>query len=261
MTGPAPGPVGQPSDGWDTTACQMLREDVAVALLSRGEVPPGLREHVQLCPPCADELAEIASLRGLLATVRDASLTQVEAPSELMLPRLMSEVSRRRRRVRWAAAATAAAVVAIAIPLAFSLGRTDGRATGASARPSVRVSAPAPSASDPGEVNAAKAYSTGEATDPVTGARAEVSVQNADWGSRIEVEVYGVPGGTQCRMVVVDTNGTKVESGSWTIPPGGYADGQTFPETVMTSPEDVRAVEIVDNRTERVMLHVPVTST
>jgi hypothetical protein len=253
--------VGQPSQEWDTSACQTLREDVAVALLTRQPVPEGLREHAQLCPPCADELAEIASLRSLLATVRDGSLTQVEQPSGLMLPRLMGEVARRRRRVRWATAAAAAAVVAVAVPVAFTIGRSDGQTTGALARPSASASAPAASTSEDDETDEAPAFSKGESSDPVTGARAEVSVQNADWGSRIEVEVYGVPGGTQCRMVVIDRNGIKVESGSWTIPPGGYAAGQTFPETVMTPPEDVRAVEIIDNQTERVMLHVPVVRT
>jgi hypothetical protein len=269
VTGPVPDPAGQPAGSWDPSVCQALREDVAVALLTRHPVPPEVAEHAQLCPPCADEFAELTALPVLLALVQDDSLVRQEQPSMLMLPRLMSQVSRRRRRLRWATLAGAAAVVAITIPVAFTVGQSDGvdrvNASGGTAQPTVSApgtaAAVAPSSPDSDGDNDSDdvpAFARGESSDTVTGARAEVSVHQADWGSRVDVEIYDVPEGTQCRMVVIDRFGNRVESGSWTIPPGGYKDGQTFPETVMTRPSDVAAVDIVDNRTERVMLHVPV---
>lgn len=237
--------------GGDSSICQRLREDVAVAVLTRGPLPPDIETHAAVCAPCHDEFAALAGLRPLLRAVEDRPPEVVE-PSDLLLPRLLAEVTRRRARRRWVSLAAAAAVVAVAVPLGMALGREKG---GTIAEP---PRTPTPSSSSVVSSTAVAAvFSSGEATDPITGAEVEVEVRStAGWGSAITVAVKDVPPGTQCRLLVVDTAGTKIEAGSWTVPEQVTDDYQAFPASVKTPPKRVASVELVDDATNRTMVKV-----
>jgi hypothetical protein len=70
-------------------------------------------EHLRSCPDCARSVQELAGLPGLLSQVDADVLESVEEPvPETLLPALLREVRRaRRRRLRWALAGSAAAVL------------------------------------------------------------------------------------------------------------------------------------------------------
>jgi len=285
-------------NGWDTSACQGLLEDAAVALLTRQPIPEQVLAHAATCPPCRDEIAAMTQLPGRLALAADGGLVEPVEPSPLLLPRLLAEVDRRRARRRWTTVAVAAAAAAVAVGTTVGLdlrsaehrapvaaagqggpsasgpaGTTPGSlSTGsasagtanagtASAGPSNAGTASAPSTglsvSEPPTVGTVVA--SAEGLDRVTGASAEVSVLAGDWGSQVQVEVYNVPPRTECRLVVIDRHGKRVEAGSWVVPAGGYSErGQGFTETVATRPADIVAVAIIDNKTDRQMMQMKV---
>ncbi len=230
-------PRDSDSPQWDPAACQGWREDAAVALLSRRPIPAPAQHHLDLCPPCRDELDELASLTPLMATARQAGALSAR-PSEEMLPRLLAEASRVRRRRRLLTGLAAAAVIAVALPVGVQLGRA------------LAPPAPAPQ-------TGVAVVARGEGTDPVSGTRAEVELRASGSGSRIDVELYSIPGGSRCHVTVIDRAGRRVDTPSWVVPAEGYVAGQTFPEVVGLAPGEVAAVDVVDDGTDRVMAHIP----
>jgi hypothetical protein len=263
-------------NGWDTAACQRLLEDAAVALLTRQRLPAQVRTHAELCPPCRDEIAGMAQLPPRLALAVDRQLVAAAEPSPELLPRLLAEVDRRRTRRRWTTMGVAAAAVAAAVAVGATVGmHLPGPGSPAAAGPAVSsVGATRPPSPVEPSVSPAHSSGTGQTRasgpgqpvfaeaqgwDQATGARAEVAVLAGNWGSRVQVEVYDVPAETECRMVVVDRHGKRAEAGSWVVPSGGYSpDGQQFSETVSIRPADIALVEIVDNRTQRLMMQLKV---
>ena len=255
-------------NGWDTSACQGQLEDAAVALLTRQPIPEQVLAHAAACPPCRDEIAAMSQLPAKLALAADQRLVEPVEPSPHLLPRLLAEVHRRRARRRWTTLAVAAAAAAVAVgttvgldlrssehnqPLAASGSSSTSAPSGSSSGPSAGASSASPAVSGPATAGVVVASAQG--LDKVSGASAEVSVLAGDWGSQVQVEVYNVPPKTECRLVVVDRHGKRVEAGSWVVPSGGYPDhGQGFTETVATRPADITAVEIVDNKTNRQMM-------
>ena len=227
--------------GWDPAACQGWREEAAVALLSRRPVPPQAQHHLDVCPPCRDEIDELVALTPALATTREVGPPTSSRPSDLLLVRLLGETARLRRRRRLLTGLAAAAVLAVALPVGVQLGRA-----------LVPAAAP-PSASRP----TAPVVARGEGEDQVSGTRVEVELRAAGAGSRIDVELYRIPGGAKCHVTVIDRAARRVDTPSWTVPAQGYAAGQTFPEVVDVGPTEVVAVDLVDDSTNRVMAHIP----
>jgi hypothetical protein len=234
------------SGQWDPAACQAWREEAAVALLSRRVIPAPAQHHLDECPPCQDEIDELTALTPLLTQSREPAATARAHPSDLMLPRLLAETSRLRRRRRLQALAGAAAVIAIALPVGFAVGR---------------ALAPSLPAAGPGATVQASAalpvLARGEALDPVSGTRVEVELRAAGSGSRVDVELYSIPGGAHCHVTVIDRAARRIQTQGWVVPKEGYVAGRTYPEIVALEPGEVAAVDLVDDSTERVMAHIP----
>jgi anti-sigma factor RsiW len=180
-------------------------DDVRLSLgaLAVGALPideeQHLREHVAGCPDCARELAELTETASWLArTDIDAVVAAPPEPSAEMFPRLLARVqaSRRRTRVASWAVAMAAAVAMVVAGLAL-MDRGEDAA--------VPVVAPA---------------ATVSAVDG--GIAMEVSAWERDWGTAVEVEVSGVPGGYRCSLVAIGADGTREVAATWSVPDAGY---------------------------------------
>ena len=210
-----------------------------------------IEAHLDTCPECRAEVAELSGLRGVLAAApADAVLadlaaleaadapTGVPATDDLLLQRTLREVrreTRRSRRVRLVGAA--AAVVAVA-GLAGAGGVLIGSSEEYGANP--------PVAQDGG--------TTFTATNATTGVELTARVIPANTWTKLNVAVQGVAPGTTCQIVAVATDGRRDVAGSWVIGqprPGakrGGIDGATS-----IAPDDLAGVEIVDGTGKRLV--------
>lgn len=169
-------------------------------------------QHLLSCPDCRASLGRITGVPGLLAHVPVDSLhdfDRPEAPSESLLPGLLREVDRRRRR-RWhAVAGGLAATACLAVVLVLGLGP----------RP---AAAPLAGVSTSSVVRAA--------AGPVT---ASAQLTQHVWGTHISLhcmykENPTYPSGPY-RLVVIDHLGTVEQVATWTVVPDKEAvvDGST----------------------------------
>ncbi|MCX4757982.1 anti-sigma factor family protein [Kitasatospora purpeofusca] len=157
------------------------------------------------CPQCARQLAELTPVGTLLAeyAADGDPADPLPRPDPALLDRLVAEVGavRRRGRVRRLALVVAAAAVALAGPA---------------------VTAAVITADTPPAVVAAAAAHRFTATNPATGANAVVGVDPAPWGSRITLELSGVPGPLTCDLVAVSGAGDRQTVTTWSVPATGY---------------------------------------
>lgn len=198
--------------------CDDVRADAAAALLSSTPLDDEVQAHLDACPPCREEVAELVAVVGLLPLAGIDGPEAVGRADELGLRRLLATASgqaQRRRRRTWGVAAAAVTVAALAVAGGVVLGGTDSPATVVST----------------------------SATDPGTGVSGRVHVTPADSGSRLAFEVSGVAAGTTCRLVVVDTGGRRHAVSTWTA----EYDGEAAVTTSSTLPvSEVSAVQLVD---------------
>jgi len=88
----------------------------------------------------------------------------------------------------------------------------------------------------------AAATSTPDPADPDTdGATASVRVNDATWGSAIELTIEHVPGGYECTMIVVAADGHRETAGTWKASASGTI---TIPGTVSIEPDQITAIEV-----------------
>jgi len=128
--------------------CEFAHQDGSYVLGALSPVERrGFEQHLESCPRCAQAVRELAGLPGLLARV-DAEVLQSPAPEdpvpETLLPALVREVRRGRRRRSLATGglvAAAAATVAVASLSLTGVPGGDGTPT-ASPRPATSVSTP-----------------------------------------------------------------------------------------------------------------------
>jgi hypothetical protein len=165
--------------------------DVAAYVLGALEPDERVRleAHLRGCPVCAAELQEFRALPALLDRVRHEELPPVGvAPSADLFDRLSAAAAPPvRRRARTWALVAAAVLVVLGVGVAV---RGEG---------------------DAEQVVAA-------AAGPV---RASVTASADDDGSALVVTVAGLRPGEECRMLAVDTDGTRHEAGSWPASPAG----------------------------------------
>ncbi|MFF8945686.1 zf-HC2 domain-containing protein [Streptomyces sp. NPDC014864] len=154
-------------------------------------------DHLMECPRCAAHVTEFGPTARQLMLYRRATprfVHPMTQPGPRLLDRLVGEVSRRRRagRRRLLYAVAASVVFAVAGPgIAFVAG--DGAGTG----------------KEPMQVSA---------TDARTGVWAQVSAENADWGSQVELRIKDGAGPRSCRLVVVGRDGSEQTVTSWAVP-------------------------------------------
>ncbi|MFC5177517.1 anti-sigma factor family protein [Nocardioides taihuensis] len=218
--------------------CPFAHDDAAYLI---GALAPAERlefeRHLPGCEECSRAVAELAGLPGLLGRVDESVLADpAEEPPvpATLLPALVREVQRRRRRTAvWAGVAAAAvAVVAVGVPVGLSQVGDHG--------------GPPPSASSsaPGAVEVHPMTPVGEV--PVT---ATLGLEQVAWGTRLELTCsyesesveYQLPSAVDYTLYVRRRDGGTEQVGSWRS-----VDGTTMHLAAATSAdrEDIASVEV-----------------
>jgi Putative zinc-finger len=224
-------------------ACRDIRQALGVYVV--GAIDPAERTavdiHLGTCPDCREELAGLAGLPALLGRVpadeaerlilHSADFQDPQPPAEL-LSSLLSRVAARRSSRRWRVIAAAAAAIVIAVA---------GGAAGA------HLIAPG------GKASPVATTEVVSATNPRTHVSAIVSYTGKSWGTQMHVWVAGIPGGTTCQLVVVDSSGKMLPGGSWTVQ-GGQQDPE-YPASASLMAGHLRGFEIISDH--HVLVTVP----
>jgi Putative zinc-finger len=228
-------------------ACRDIRQALGIYIV--GAIDPAERSvvdiHLGTCPDCREELAGLAGLPALLGRVPASEAERLilhsddfqdpQPPAEL-LTSLLTRVAERRTSRRWSGILAAAAAIVIAVA---------GGAVGA------RIFAPGGQA--PPGAAAAPVTEAVSNTNQQTGVRAIVQYSPRSWGTQMNVWVSGIPAGTTCQLVVVDTSGRKVQSGGWTVRGGNQAPA--YPASTGLPVSQVRSFEVISGG--RVLVTVP----
>jgi hypothetical protein len=239
-------------------SCGEVREMLGAYVL--GALEPAeadeARRHVETCPACAEEYAQLRPLPGLLDLV---SVDEVTAPlpqpvgadtpgggvptgtlaSDSLWAGLVRRVERERSGRRRRSVALAAGAVAAAGLLAFSGGLALSGGNDSTAVPTASPS-------------------TTSARDRNTGVHATVSFAAVGWGTKLTVAVGGVPLGEECTLVAVDASGDREVAASWRVPVSGYPhDGAagtlSVPGAVGMQPSSIDRYEIITIAGEKLL--------
>jgi anti-sigma factor RsiW len=226
-------------------ACRDIRQSLGIYVV--GAIDPAERTvvdiHLGTCPDCREELAGLAGLPALLGRVPasdaerlilyDADLQDPQPPAEL-LSSLLGQVAARRASRRWRVIASAAAALVIAVA---------GGAVGA------HLIAPGGQGQAVASVQPTEVVS---AFNQQTHVSAIVSYTGRSWGTQMHVWVTGIPSGTACQLVVVDSDGTTVAAGGWTVPVGQRV---AYPASAPLMTSHLRSFEVISNH--HVLVTVP----
>ncbi|MEZ0073039.1 anti-sigma factor [Planotetraspora sp. GP83] len=195
-----------------------------------------VEEHLDGCPACRAELAELSGLPPLLARVSEEDIQHAGTPPRAVLDRLVAASARRSRRSR-VLLALAASVVVAALGGTAWLGtvHTESQETSAAggalapvasdARPEVdsRIADPnlltAPASPAPYTNMKISSVDRGHTNGKF---RLEVRLTPDAGGTTVMAEVYGVPVGTHCQLHAVGFEGTRSPVGSWTVAAADY---------------------------------------
>lgn len=209
--------------------CQQAQEDVAIAVLTRQPVEAATVVHLETCPTCAAEAAQIRPLADLLAMAEPPTVLAGDQPDSGALDRLLGEAARRqhRRTGRWLGAVAASLVLAVplGIVVAHQLGDD-------SAPPSAVPTASAPTTVERTATNAA------------TGVTANVKIWSKAWGSGLTVSISGVTAGTKCTLSVVEKDGTRQTAATWWAT---YQGSASVDGGVAASVSDIARLEVLDD--------------
>jgi hypothetical protein len=189
------------------TGCGNIRQALGVYVV--GAIDPAERSvvdaHLSHCLECREELAGLAGLPALLGRVPLADAERLafgddeleDAPAEL-LDAVLGQVAARRRARRWRVAAAAAAAAIVAVGgggLAGGILTSHQHGTTAYHEQSYTV----------------------RGSDPATHVSAAVYYSSAESGTRMQVQVAGIPNGTRCEFWVTTASGQHLMAGGWTV--------------------------------------------
>jgi anti-sigma factor RsiW len=208
------------------TDCGDIRHALGVYVV--GAIDPAERSvvdaHLSHCLDCREELAGLAGLPALLGRVPLADAERLalgdeeleEAPAEL-LDALMGQVAARRRARRWRviAAAAAAAIIAVA---------GGGLAGG------ILMS------------HRHEQSYLERGADSATHVSAAVYYSSAKSGTRMQVQVTGIPNGTHCEFWVTTTSGQHFLVDRWTV--NDYQSGNWYNASTTVALSQLRSVEV-----------------
>jgi anti-sigma factor RsiW len=204
-------------------------------------------EHLGTCADCARAVREVAGLPGLLARVDPGVLEHPpgsEPVPDTLLPRLVLEVrrARRRRAVLTAGIAAAALLVAGVVPVLLVGDRPD---------PSLQAAPPAASRTS---------NAPGQAMVPLDGAplQATLALEQVPWGTRLDLactyaprpDQYHLPKVTTYVLVVRTRDGRTEQVGTWRS-----LKGRTMRLMAATSARraDIASVEVRTTDGKRVL--------
>jgi hypothetical protein len=193
----------------ERTECTRQRKLLGVYVL--GAIEPAERAvldaHLNTCGVCRDELASLAGLPALLSRVTEEQIEQLAPPPRELFDSIVAKAgresrTRRRRNIVVLAAAAAALVIATGAGV-------DAITGGEHHSPPTAAVSESPEPLPTGR--------TINATDPVTGVQARVTLLPKQWGTEVLFRITGAPPGTHCRAFVVDRNGATDQVSSWQV--------------------------------------------
>ncbi|WP_158893237.1 anti-sigma factor family protein [Amycolatopsis anabasis] len=196
--------------------------------------------HLDACPACRREFAELMRLRSELDEVPpEAFLDGPPEGGDLLLQRTLrqareAEPEPPRRSRRWAVTAGVAAAVLVALGGGVVLGRQTAPDNRAAPSP------PPPLTSVP-----PAGVRTLAATDPGTGAALVAAVTPAAGWVRVHATVQGVHQGEKCLLVVTPKQGQPMIAGSWLVSAKGEAEGTGLDGSALVAPNEVASVDVV----------------
>ncbi len=210
-----------------TSSCATVRPALGAHALraleprERAEV----EAHLEACPACREELAALSAAAGALGhlAATDALVASEEPSARGLLGRVIAELARRRRRLRFRLAALGVALVLAAA----------GTAAGVTL--ATRPAAP-PEAGVTAQI---------AGTDPQSGVAAKAELFAESWGTSIHMTITGLKAGDRCQLLAVSRDGSEEVAGSWHVDYSGAAviDGATG-----MSPGQLAALRVMTNR-------------
>jgi anti-sigma factor RsiW len=188
-----------------------------------------VQAHLDGCPACRDELAEIAGLPGLLAHLTaDEVEAGAPAASSALLDRLLGAVAAERRRTvraRWLAAVAAAVVLGVGALAGVTL-------TGGGGQRPVAVAS---------------------ASDPRSHVAATVWLRSKAWGTEVSLRLRGVAADERCELIAVASDGHRESGGWWRASYSGTAD---VTGAVSIAPAQLTRLDVVTSA-GRTLVSVP----
>ncbi|GAA0391246.1 hypothetical protein GCM10009530_48160 [Microbispora corallina] len=222
--------------------CDEVRISLGVYVLGALDADEAaeVEAHLDGCPACQAELAELSGLPPLLSRVSADEIAHASAPPHAVLDRLLAASARRNRRSRVLLSLAASVVVAAlggTAWLAAAQGDREAVTASGSVASSVPSATPAPAADSrimdaPADSSAvapkAKLLQQGPVLVGRNGdMRLEIRLTPEAGGTRVAAEVYGVPEGTVCTLRAVDRGGAVTPVASWSVGPATYGTERT----------------------------------
>jgi hypothetical protein len=220
------------------SSCEYAELDGSYVL---GSLSPAERQeyekHLATCKDCARSVRELAGLPGLLARVDPVVLEPppaMEPVPETLLPSLVRQVQRSRRRRLYASVGlAAAAAVAVGVVVVQGVGNENP--------PAATPPVPSPSATTPAGQEMRALHHA-----PVTATLAFTSVK---WGTKLDLTCsykptrseYQLPRSVTYGLFVLNRDGSAEQVGTWRA-----LDGRTMRLTAGTaaSRKDIESVEV-----------------
>ncbi|RSN22833.1 hypothetical protein DMC63_07265 [Streptomyces sp. WAC 05977] len=203
--------------------------------------------HLLECPECQVELVEMYHLPDILDMVKKSwPDPPVKGPGPRVLRMLLADAAKAGRRRKVVRLATAAAVLVLVVggPLAV-LSLTDREPVVTQAAPTVVTSVvPPPSSSrerETGPDGGAAPFGWSEAGNAVA---AEVTVQEKEWGSAVELELRGLVGPMTCQLFAYSHGGEAYVVNNWGVPAKGYGVPGSPAPLVITGSTALRKADI-----------------
>ncbi|MDT5084698.1 MAG: hypothetical protein QOJ61_1741 [Mycobacterium sp.] len=194
--------------------------------------------HLSVCPLCNQAVSELSGMPALLSKLDGGTVAAMGAddltPAPNLLPSLLSEVHRRRRRVRmvtWTSGAAAAVLLAVGLFVTVAW---------------QHPTSPPPQAS----VSALQMAQIGTHALAST-----VSISSQHWGTYIDLNCVCLAPVTahhdKLAMVVVSRDGAHTQLATWVADPGHTANPAG---SISTPVEQIAAVQIVSADSGQVLL-------
>lgn len=190
-----------------------------------------IEAHLDDCVSCRDELVGLAPLPGLLSRVPVGDVTATEQPPVVPKPPARRRSRNRlviRGRYRRRTLAVAAVILGFVGVFAGGL---------------VPVS-PDPPATAPAQV-------TLDGSSEGNRLRASAALTPQSWGTKIQLRLRDPKLSADCRLVVVDRDGSREVVGSWAL--DSYSEDTVIPASSSTGLPDIAAVDIYTDQGERLV--------